>query len=177
MNVIDIIIVVLLVLAGVKGFMRGMIVELFAILAFIFGLYAAIEFTAPVSIKYFGNSDYFSIVSIGIFILIFLGLTLIINLLAKLLKKAVDFTFLGTFDNLLGAAIGVFKWALIMSVIIWIINSVGLKLSGEKIDESRIFPYIEEVGPRTFKFVSGLIPFFNDIFDSLEKIQDKEKWV
>lgn len=176
MNLVDIILIAFFGLAGVKGYMKGFVIEFFSFIAFFLGLFVAIEFTSPIALKYFGESDYFGLIAVGVFIAIFLALTLGINLLAKITKKALDLTFFGMLDNALGAIMGVLKWALILSVILWIFDSVGLKITSEKIDNSKIYPYVVLVGPLTFEAISGVIPFFQDIFDSMDKFKEKGRW-
>lgn len=177
MNFVDVVFLVLFGLAAVKGFMKGFIIEIFSFIAFFLGLFVAIQFTSPISAKYFGDSEFKSLIAIGIFAFLFLGLTLVINLSAKVLKKAVDLTFLGTFDNILGGLTAVFKWALIISVILWILQSVGLTFQSEQIESSLIFPYIVIIGPTAFELVSNILPVFKDVFDSLDSFDSKDKWV
>lgn len=176
MNIVDIILLVFLGLAGVKGYLKGFVIEFFSFIAFFLGLFIAIEFTTPIALNYFGESDYFGLVAVGVFITIFLVLTLGINLMAKITKKALDLTLFGMVDNALGAVMGVLKWALILSVIIWIFDSVGLRITSEKIDSSMIYPYVVFIGPYTFEVVSGIIPFFQDIFDSIDKFKEPDRW-
>lgn len=176
MNVIDIIIIGVLGLAAVKGYLKGFIIEFFSFIAFFVGLFIAIEFTSPIAVEYFGDSDYFGLLSVAVFIGLFLVLTLAINILAKITKKAVDLTFFGLLDNALGAIMGALKWALIASVILWIFDSVGLEISSPMIDRSSLFPYLVVIGPMTFEAISGFIPFFQDIFDSMDKFKEQGRW-
>lgn len=176
MGIVDGILLVLLGLAAVKGYIKGFIIEIFSFLAFFVGIFVAIEFTAPVSAKYFSDSPYQSFISIAIFAVLFLGLTLVVNLTAKVIKKAVDITLIGMLDNILGGVVAVLKWALIISVILWILRSVGLSLEGDHIEQSFIFPYVEVLAPSAFGFLTDFMPFFDDIFDSIGDISKEGKW-
>ena len=173
MAIVDIIFLVLLGLGAVKGYIKGFVVEVFSLLAFFIGLFVAIEFTTPVALIYFGDYEWFHVISIGLFLAIFLVMTIVINLVAKMIKKALDLTFFGTFDNVLGGILGLFKWALIISVVLWMFRAVGISLPKEYVEESFIFPWIAAIGPVTFEWVSALIPFFKDIFDSMERFERK----
>jgi membrane protein required for colicin V production len=177
METIDIVLLVLLGLGAFKGYSKGLIVEIFSLLAFFLGLFVAIEFTIPIALKYFGDYNWFHLISIGLFLAIFLVITIIINLLAKAVKKVLDMTFFGTFDNVFGAVLGVLKWSLIISVVLWMFQAVGISLPKQYVDDSFMFPYIAAVGPLTFEYVSLVIPYFRDIFDSIEQFEKKADFV
>jgi membrane protein required for colicin V production len=177
MATVDIILIVLLGLGAVKGYMKGFVVEVFSLLAFFIGLFIAIEFTTPVALKYFGDHQWFHVISIGLFFGLFLAITIIINIVAKIIKKGLDLTFFGTFDNFFGAILGIFKWALIISVVFWMFRAVGISLPKEYVADSSVFPVIAAIGPLTFEYVSMLMPFFKDIFDSMEQFERKADFV
>ncbi|MFY0688074.1 MAG: CvpA family protein [Cyclobacteriaceae bacterium] len=174
MNYIDIFFGVFFILTAIKGYSKGFVVELFSIIALFVGLFVAIEFTAPLAVKFFSDSQYFEVVSVGVFLLIFIGFTIVINLVARVIKKVIDLSMLGMFDNVLGAVLGLLKFALIMSVVLWIFDSLGLKLPGNQQSSSIFLPYIEPIGPAVFSWVSDVIPYFKHIFDSLEQFGSRE---
>lgn len=177
MNYLDIFFIVVFILGAIKGYMKGLIIEVFSFLAFFVGLFVSIELTIPVANRFFSSSDYFQIYTIAVFIMLFLAAVLIINLLAKALKKVLDLTFIGLFDNILGALAGVFKWAFIISVFFWVFDSIGLRLPGDQSDDSLIYPIIQNIGPATFEWLSNMLPFIQDMIDSLKNIGDKHKGV
>ena len=170
MGVFDIIVLILLGLGAFKGYSNGLIVELFSLLAFFIGLFLALELTIPVSVRFFGESNYFDIVSILVFIGLFILLSYLIKTGARLLKKAIDITPFGMLDNLAGALSGIFKVALIISVIIWVCSSVGIDFQKSFATESIFFPYLVVVGPSVFEFVGHLIPIIQDLIDSMDNI-------
>ncbi|MEQ8554214.1 MAG: CvpA family protein [Cyclobacteriaceae bacterium] len=177
MNYLDIFFIVVFILGAIKGYMKGLIIEIFSFLAFFIGLFVAIELTIPVANRFFSSSDYFQIFTVAVFVVLFLAVVLIINLLAKALKKALDLTFLGLFDNILGALAGIFKWAFIISVFFWVFDSIGLRLPNDQADDSLIYPVIRNIGPATFEWLSNMLPFIQDMIDSLKNIGDKHKGV
>ncbi|REE01677.1 CvpA family protein [Marinoscillum furvescens] len=175
MNYIDIFLIVVLVLGAIKGYLKGLVVEIFSFLAFFVGLFLAIELTIPVAERFFSGNDYFQLFTVGVFVALFLVAVLIVNLLAKLLKKALDLTFLGFFDNVLGALAGIFKWAFIVSVFFWVFDSIGVRFPDKQTDGSLIYPYVKELGPKAFEWLSKVLPFIEDMMDSLKNIGDKHR--
>ena len=72
MSTFDIILVILLGFGAVKGYTQGFIVAVFSFVAFFIGLFLALELAVPVSLEFFGESDYFDFVAILVFIVLFL---------------------------------------------------------------------------------------------------------
>ncbi|MEQ9468930.1 MAG: CvpA family protein [Ekhidna sp.] len=170
MGTFDIIILILLILGGVKGYQNGFIVELLSFLAFFIGLFLALELTVPVSVGLFGESSYFDVAAILVFFGLFLLLTLAIKAGAKALKNMVDMTIFGSLDNLVGAFAGAFKAAFIISIIFWVFESVGFDLIERYADDTFIFPYIVHIGPTVFGWLSEVIPFIRDLIDSMDQM-------
>ncbi len=170
MGFFDIILLILLGLGGIRGFRNGFIVEALSFFAFFIGLFIALEFTIPVTLSLFGSSSFFDLIAIVVFILLFVLLSFLIKLGAKSMKNVVDFTLLGVVDNFFGAVAGVFKSAFIISIIFWVIESVGVDVVDRYSDDTVIFPYIVGMGPTVFEWLSGLIPLIRDLIDTMESL-------
>ncbi|MBC6409414.1 MAG: CvpA family protein [Ekhidna sp.] len=169
MNTFDIILVIILGLGAVKGYFNGFIVEFFSLLAFFIGLFLALELTIPVSLSLFGESRYFNVILMLVFTGLFILLSFLIKSGARMVKKAVNITF-GTLDNIIGAVTGIFKAALIVSVIIWICSSVGIDIENSYAANSTIFPYIVVVGSAVIEAFGYLMPMIDDLTDLMENI-------
>ncbi|MFY0600372.1 MAG: CvpA family protein [Cyclobacteriaceae bacterium] len=177
MSYLDIFFIVVFIIGMIKGYMKGLVMEVFSFVGFFIGLFAAIKLTIPVSGTFFEGTEYFQFLTIGVFIILFVLVVLAVGLLGKILKKAIDITFLGFFDNVLGALASLLKWAFIFSVIIWVFDSIGMRISEEWKNGSFIYPIVEVIGPKVFDWVSKVMPFVKDMIDSLENIGDKSKSV
>ncbi|MEP1094316.1 MAG: CvpA family protein [Cyclobacteriaceae bacterium] len=170
MESFDIILLVLLGFGGVKGFQQGFIVAVFSFFAFFVGLFIALEFTIPVSLYLFGSSSFFDIGAVVVFIALFILLSFLIKLGAKAIKNIVDFTFFGTLDNAFGAVAGIVKSAFVLSIVFWVFDSVGFDLVSRYSDGTVIFPYIVGIGPTVFEWLSGLLPFIEDLIDMMKDL-------
>ncbi|MFK7953971.1 MAG: CvpA family protein [Ekhidna sp.] len=174
MSTFDIILLIALGFGAVKGYMQGFIVEIFSFVAFFVGLFLALELTVPVSLRFFGESNYFDFVAIVVFIVLFLLLSFGIKLAAKFIKNAIDVTFFGTLDNIAGAIAGVAKWAFIISIIFWVFDSVGFAISDRYGSDSFVLPYIVGIGPKVFGWLSEALPLMKDLIDSMEGLSKKK---
>ena len=170
MSTADIIILVILGFGAIKGFMNGFIVEVVSFFGFFIGLILALQFTIPVTTWLFAESSYLDFIAIGVFVGLFVLLTVGIKLGAKILKKMIDVTIFGTLDTLVGAVTGIVKWGFLISMLAWIFNSVGFEVQKSFLNESIIFPYLAKVGPAIFDWIGRLIPYIQDLIDSLDSI-------
>lgn len=169
MNYIDIFILIILGLAAVRGFSKGLIVELFSFVAFFFGIFAALEFAAPVANALAEGSAWYGLVLVGVFVLLFFVLSFVVNFLAKVIRKAVQLILLGWLDSLLGSAIGVIKWAFILSVILWVMTAVGFQLPSRDLDRSMFYSYVAGIGPGAFDLIQTLLPFLDEFRELRER--------
>ena len=175
MNYIDIIIVIPMAWFAFQGFKRGLVVELFSLIALIAGIYAALyfsDFATKFIIENVSlNEDYVPILS---FILTFIGVVIIVYFVGKLLEKLVNMVALGILNKLAGAIFGILKAAVFLSIIIMLINSFDDEwISKEKKKDSLLYAPVSEIAPLLWNKLEDL-----DINKStLEKWKDKGKEV
>jgi len=114
MSFLDIIVLVFLVWFGIKGFSKGLIIELATLAALILGVYMAYFFSdiaASFLLEYVSiNSKYVQPVS---FVLVFVAVIVLVFMLAKALEALIKTASLGFFNKLAGAFFGMAKIALI----------------------------------------------------------------
>ncbi len=98
------------------------------------------------------------------FIVIFIIIVVGVRLLGKVVKNSLDKTFLGSVDQSMGAALGAFKILFMLSIAIWIMDSLKLSLKAEWTDGSWLYPFTAHLAPRTADWIGGFIPVFKEIF-------------
>ncbi|MTI20260.1 CvpA family protein [Fulvivirga sp. RKSG066] len=171
MSTIDIVLLIPLLFGAYKGFKKGFLLEVIAILAFILAiiggfklLHLAMDFLDQ---NFSIQGDLLPYIA---FIAIFIAIILGVNLLGKALKRVIDLTLLGTVDNLAGLIISVLKWAFGLSVILWLTDSFGFNLPEEWLDGSLLYPIILPFAPTVVDYFSALIPFAHDLFDMIKSM-------
>ena len=94
--IIDIIVLIMLVVAIIKGLRRGLIIAIFSILAFIAGIAAAMKLSVVVA-GYLKDSVNVSAKWLPVlsFILVFIAVVLLVRLVAKLIEKSVEMVLMG----------------------------------------------------------------------------------
>lgn len=154
MNYVDIIIAVVLVAFGVGGLRKGIITEAATLLGLGFGLYGAFhfsDFTADKLLQWVEiNPKYLNLIS---FIVTFLVVAILVNLLGRIVTKIVKSLNLGFIDKLGGFLFGIAKGVLICSLLVMLLNV--FKMNGiikEKTkEESLLYPWVEKAVPYVYQ--------------------------
>ncbi|MTI41293.1 CvpA family protein [Fulvivirga lutimaris] len=171
MNTLDIIILAPLLFGAYRGFKKGFVLEIVAIVSFvlaIIGGFKLMHWGMDLIDQYFDISG--ELLPYISFIVIFIGIILLTNLVGKVFKKILDLTLLGTVDNLAGAVLSVIKWAFGISVLLWLSTSFGINFSEEWVEGSVLYEPIVTFAPKLVEYLSAVVPYTNDLFDHIQKL-------
>lgn len=128
MNWLDIILVIPIVWLGFKGFKKGIIIEVFSLLALLAGIYGGIhlsEFTTEFltdDMKI--QSEYMPIIAFGV---TFILIVVLVYYVGKLLDKVIKMIALNFVNKAFGACFGMVKAILLLSLFLILIESVNRK--------------------------------------------------
>lgn len=174
MQTIDLIILIPILYGAYKGYRRGFIIEIVSILAFVISVIIAFKFlsesTSFVS-KYISNPLTTRLLPYIGFAVLFLPIVFLINKLGWLLRSSTKNSLLGSFDTIIGAAVGMLTWAFGVSIVFWLIQSVGIKIAENQIDKSILHPIIAPIAP---KIIDKSTDLYNktDFKTPLEKLNE-----
>jgi len=173
LSTIDIIILILLAIGAFSGYRQGLFIGLLSIVAFFIGIILAFRFMhwGADMLAERVESLTFMLPFIS-FIVIFLIVTIVIRILAFMVKKALDLTILGTFDNFAGAVLGLFKWAIMISLLIWVGTSFEYKVPQNWLENSVVYPAIVPIAPAMVSLLDAYTPIIDQ---SIEAIKDLVK--
>lgn len=128
MNFLDILIVVPLCYAAWKGFQKGLIIEVFTLLALLVGIYCGVKFTGLLTgglrNQFTEDHSYLPIIS---FTLIFLAVGAMVFFAGKALERVVKAVHLSIFNKLAGGFFSLAKMAYILSILLVILSSYDLE--------------------------------------------------
>lgn len=176
MPTVDIILLIILLFGAWSGYRKGLILEIVAILAFILAVIMGFKLLYVgmniISSFYDGMGTFLPVAA---FVFIFILVILVVNLLGKMLKKIIDWTPLGFMDNIAGSVLGVFKWALAMSVLLWIGSSAGLEMPKSEVRNANIYPVVVELAPKVGAWIGMVFPSFNDFMDTITRLFESFK--
>lgn len=154
MSTIDIILAILLIFGLVRGFMKGFFVEVTSLVALAIGLYGAIHFSFIVA-NYLKNSVEWAEKTIQIvsFAITFFIIVVLISFTGKLLTKIADTASLGIVNKVFGAAFGVVKIGLILSVVLIIFDKLNRAMpfvKEENLESSILYTPVKNIAPMIF---------------------------
>ncbi len=155
MNIVDIIIVVILIFAAVRGFITGLFSSVASLVAIIAGVFCAIHYSHYVEAEFQDSvlewsSNTYKIAS---FAITFLVVILTILFLGKLLTKLADISSLGLLNKILGGIFGALKWSLILSVIFLLFDKFNKTIpfvEKETLEESILYSPVKSIIPTLF---------------------------
>ncbi len=167
--IIDIAFVIVMMLAIFKGIRKGLILGIFSLLAFIIGLAAALKFSVIVAgwLKDSAGA-YAKWLPLISFMLVFIAVVLLVGLVARLIKKTMQFAMLGWLDSLGGIVLYIIIYTIIFSIFLFFADKLFL-FQPVTIHESRMYPYVRPWGPKVIDNLGKIIPVFKDMFIQLQQ--------
>lgn len=151
MPVVDIVLGALIIYGVVKGFFKGLFVEVASLLALVLGVYGAVHFSNYASEFLSNHVDWpEKALSVTSFAITFVIIVLAISLAGKAMTKLANFAALGIINKLLGALFGGLKIALILSVLLLVfkrVNSTLSLVSNEELELSMLYEPVGALAP------------------------------
>jgi membrane protein required for colicin V production len=165
---IDIIGIILIILFFIRGYMKGFIVAIFSVLAILLGILCALKLSQAFSgwllEKKYITSGWVQVIS---YVILFVGVVILVNLLARLIQRALEGVMLGTVNRLIGGLLYAFLGIVLWSSLLWIGARMNI-ISHETLEGSKTYAWISGLAPWFFFEAGRLIPFVQDTFDKLE---------
>ena len=157
MNWLDILLVLPLVFGLVRGLMRGFISEIIAIVVVILGVlgarYGASTFSAWLLCQFAWPQGVCDVVA---YTLLFLGIAIVLSVLARLLTKFMRAIHLGWANRLFGGLFGMVKYGLIVLVVVFVMDKTNDAFQWQ--DESPVVN-TSVVYPHMLKATHALLSF------------------
>lgn len=165
MTWIDILILLPLLIGLVRGLMRGLVVELTSIVAIILGFVGARLWGARFSLWLIGQFEWpEAVCSVVAYALIFLGIALFLNLVARLISRLFKAISLGWLNRLLGALFGVAKWAIVVLLLVLCVHRLDDQFHFFRDDlkqQSTIYNYTTPLAEKAWAQVQSQVSSLN----------------
>ncbi|MBL7701712.1 MAG: CvpA family protein [Ferruginibacter sp.] len=164
---IDFAFAILLILAIIKGYQKGLILAVFSILAFVIGLAAALKLSAAVA-EWLKDSISVSAKWLPFiaFALVFLLVVLLVRLGARLIEKSFQAVLLGWANRIGGILLYAVLYTIILSIFIFYAEKLQL-IQPATIQSSATYKFIQPWGPKLMDNIGSIIPVFKDMFTEL----------
>ena len=165
MSGIDICLALFILLGAYHGYKAGFLLELFALLAVILGVLCGFKLMGSAMVLLSDKIDVNEKVLPYIaFIVVFLVVVGVVNILGKLISVSVNRSFLGAADKAAGGLLGLLRTTFMFSVVLWIVDALKFSFLPNWTEGSRLYPIIADVAPTLTVWISELLPVFKDVF-------------
>ncbi len=165
---IDIVFAILMVVACIKGYQKGLIIALFSIIAFIIGLAAALKLSSVMAVWLSGTlnvgAKWLPFLS---FIIIFFIVVLLVRLGGRLIEKTFKMVLLGWVNRLGGIVFYAVLYIIFLSVFLFYAEKVHL-IEPAAIASSKSYSFVQPWAPIVVDNFGKLIPIFKNTFTDLE---------
>ncbi|MDR2293531.1 MAG: CvpA family protein [Prevotellaceae bacterium] len=166
MNYIDIILALIIIWAGIRGFSTGFIIQLSSLLAMFIGAFAAYKASFWLASKFSSIVDADPVIINTIaFIVTFAIVWGLIILLGKFLHVVVKIAMMGLLNRILGIFFSVLKIVFALSVILVLAGNLNKALNflpQKHINNSLLYRPVE-------KFASAIFPYLKTGFNKVQK--------
>ncbi len=163
---------IIIALFFIRGYTRGLIVAAFSVVAILLGMLCALKlsqsFATWLLAKGYTTVGWAPVLS---YCILFIGVVLVVRLIAKLLQKAVEGMMLGIVNKLAGGLLYAFVGAVLYSSILWIGARMNL-ITPEQIAGSKTYSWLSCLAPWFFSAAGALVPFAKDVFANLQHFFD-----
>ncbi len=170
--VIDIILLILLAFAIIKGYRNGFVVAIFSFLAIIIGLAAAMKLSTWVAgwlkDNMSINTAWLPFLSI---VLVMIGVIVFVRLGALFIQSAMEMVLLGWLNKLSGMLLYAALYLTVFSVLLFYIEKMHW-IKPETLAASQSYIYIKPLGPKAIEGFAKIIPFCKGMFEELSHFFD-----
>lgn len=175
MSIWDFVILVILLAGAYRGFQKGLLREVVGIFALVAGIIGAIQWL-PQGMDFLSRTlnTQTELLPVFAFFLIFIAIVLAISLAGRLVKLVIDLTPIGFVDGIGGALLGMLKWALGISIILWVLDNAKVELPVD--NESMIYMNVKQVAPYIFQHLGEWSPMVAEMINTIQQIFAEIEW-
>lgn len=164
MSIVDIILLLIIFGGAFSGYKDGLIVSLFSVIAIILGVLGGFKLMGTLMIlladKFHIDEKVLPYIAFGV---VFGAIILLVNLIGRLIKASFNKSVFGWFDKGAGALLGLINSVFMLSIIIWITESLRLHLPQHWTANAWLHPFVANFAPTITKWVAGFFPIFEDV--------------
>lgn len=144
-----------------NGYRKGLLVEIVAIIAFVIAMIVGLKFLGfgiELLSPYISRELARKVLPWLGFSVIFFPTVFMVNQMGFALRRSLKYTLLGTFDRLAGAVVGLFTWIFGISVMLWLLSYMNVRIPPRHTQSSWLYPIIRPVAPSVMDKAAVWVP-------------------
>jgi membrane protein required for colicin V production len=171
--IFDGLVVILLVLAFLRGWSKGLLWAICSFIAVFISIFFAMKLSQSLAdflfVQNILTGKYTLLLA---FIILFLAGLLIFRIGIRFVETVLDKLLLGWLNKLMGALLYVFFVGFVMSLFCWMANEVQL-IKVETKSTSKVYPFIEPIAPKTVQLITPILPIAKEILQKTKSHLNK----
>ena len=160
LNVIDVILLICFIPAFIGGIRKGFVRQAAALVALVLGIWAGLHFSSFIAGTLRGWLDTSNtIIDILSFTIIFILVILGVTIIGRLVEGVVKIILLGWLNRLLGVIFAILKYALIFSVIIYLLSALDSLydfIPDDLTGQSKLYAAVKAFAPKLFPYIQQM---------------------
>jgi membrane protein required for colicin V production len=168
--ILDLFILLPILYGAYRGYQKGLLIEIIGVAAFIAAIvigFKCLGFAMNLLAPHIGEQMSYRFLPYLSFTLIFFPTIFLLNKFGWMLRKALRFTILGTVDGFAGAIVGAFTWVFGISIFLWLLKTIEVKIPEQYAKDSVSYEHIIKVAPAVVSKVSDWIPAGGNLIKDL----------
>jgi membrane protein required for colicin V production len=170
LSTFDIFLALPILYGAFQGFRKGLLLELVSLVGLVVAILGGLKLlntALPIMQGFVGDAG--ALLPYVTFLVIFIGIIFAVHVGGLLLKKVLDFTPFGFFDNLLGGALGALKWCFALSLLLYVSNMAGISITEKTAADSVVYPVVLKATPYALGILGYVLPFVKVLMSSLKQ--------
>jgi membrane protein required for colicin V production len=165
LSTLDIALCLIILIGAFNGFKTGFLIEIFSLFAILLGVLLGFKLmgTTMLWIENKIDVDEKTLPYVAFFV-VFIAIIIIVHLLSKLIVDKLHTSPVGVVDRVAGAGVAIFRTAFMLSIMLWISDSMKYDFPEKWTTDSYLLPKVAEFAPHTAHWIASFIPFFGDVF-------------
>lgn len=164
MSIVDIILAIIILGGAFSGYKNGAVTALFSLVAIVLGMLLGFKLMGSAMVllarNYNVDQKVLPYLAFGmVFVIIVIG----VNLIGRLIKASIDNPILGGADRIVGAMLGMVHTLFSLSIMLWIADSLRLKIPAAWVANSWLQPKAASFAPKIANWIGEFLPIFRDV--------------
>jgi len=178
-SIVDLTLIVLLSLFAVRGYFRGLFLEVLSIVGIFTGFIAALQYNDRVALlaQAYWAAPPLLLKTVGFFMLFF-AIYFIFNLVGWLFQRWARFLFLAGFNRVGGVLVGAGKGAAFLALILFFLGSASFmpKAMKQRVDDAYLVPPLNRFGQELVQIGKDRLFSQKSGKANEKKAQSQKKW-
>ena len=174
MTPLDLFLLLPVTFALMRGYRKGIIIEVFSSAALVIAIIASMRLTAKLLNVLQGSlhgSHYLPFICYAV---VFVGVFFIVSQLGNAFDKLADLVQLGIVNKIAGAGIGLIKILFMISLFFWLADRIDLISDGIK-EHSFFYTHFHKFAPLVINKLTPVLPYMKNLLHNIENFFDSIK--